>query len=516
MALTTRDALRRLGQVNLADSIRVLTGEDLWEKQDEIASAMSLPGAQVVVPSCFASGKTWLAARIALAFYDAYTPGVHCDICGGPCGGAKIITTSTKEEHLVDNLWGEIRMAWPKMQQRHGFAGRIMPAETRVQDVEHSMHFITGLVATKPEGFQGYHAAHVLVVADEATSVSQEVATGISGLLASGDARLLLILNPTDGTTYAAAKARSPLTKTIKITAFDTPNFTGEALPEGSNLITKGYLAGLKAEGSGPGTYEWTTHVLAEFWDLTDDTLIAEGWYSDARSGLLVPGGTRSVGIDIASYGTAESVIAIRDGLALDELRAFPSQRVDHFFEGPVTKAILDVDPHFVIYDADGVGAGAIGYAEKLYRHLLPGAQVIPFRGAKHINDHYSNARSAWYWALRKHFENGNLAITFDDTKLKEQALGIRYSIKNGAIRVETKDEMKKRGMNSPDRLDAVMYAFAYAVDLPIPVARPVESVSSLAFPDVHDRSDEAMWRRQAERFDRVEHEVHPILGDDW
>lgn len=515
MSLSDRDALRSLGKLNLGRSTRILTGEQLWGKQYEIASAVSVPSSQTVVPSCFASGKTWLAARIAVAFYDAFTPGTECDICGGPCGGAKIITTSTKEEHLIDNLWGEIRMAWPKIRGRHGISGRLFPAETRIQDEVSAMHFITGLVATKPEGFQGYHAAHVLVVADEATSVSEEVSKGISGLLATEDARLLLILNPTDGTTWAAQKARSPRTKTIKITAFDTPNFTKEPVPEGANLITKGYLKDLIAEGSGEGTYEWTTHVLAEFWDLTDDTLISDGWYNDARSGLLIPGGTRSIGIDIASYGTAESVIAVRDGLALSELRAFPSQRVDHFFQGPVTKAIIDIDPHFVIYDADGVGAGAIGYAEALYKHLLPGAQVIPFRGAKSINNHYTNARSAWYWALRKHFEAGNIAVMFDDMKLKEQALGIRYSIQNGQIRIETKQEMRKRGMVSPDRLDAMMYAFAYAVDLPIPVARPLESVVNQLY-GVSDRSDDAMWKRQSERYDRVDHDVHPILGDDW
>lgn len=513
MPVSARDALRQLGQVNLADSIRILTGEELWNKQDEIATAMSAPGAQVVVPSCFASGKTWLAARIALAFYDAFTPGVHCDICNGPCGGAKVITTSTKEEHLVDNLWGEIRMAWPKLMDRHGFEGRLWPAETRIESAGN--HFITGLVATRPEGFQGYHAAHVLVVADEATALSPEVAAGISGLLASGDARLLLILNPTDGTTYAAAKARSPRTTTIKITAFDTPNFTKEHVPEGAHLITKEYLDDLVLEGSGPGSYEWTTRVLAEFWNLTDDTLIADGWYEDARTGLLIPGGSRSVGIDIASYGSAESVIALRDGLALAEVRPFNAGRVDHFFEGPVVQAILDFDPHFVVYDADGVGAGAIGYAEKLYKHLLPGAQVIPFRGAKKINDHYTNARSAWYWALRKHFESKNITIMFNDHKLKEQALGIRYSISNGAIRVETKEEMKKRGMASPDRLDAMMYAFAYAVDLPIPVARPLESAVDKLY-GVSDRSDEAMWKRQSERQQAIEHDVHPILGSDW
>lgn len=514
--VTERDALRQLGQMHLADSIRILTGETIWSKQDEIAEAMSVPKAQVIVPSCYSSGKTWLAARIALALYDAYTPGTPCEWCNGPCGGIKIITTSTKEEHLKDNLWGEIRMAWPKINARGlHLQGKLWPADTRIGNETMSNHFITGLVATNPEGFQGYHAPHVIIIGDEATALSSEVATGITGLLASGDARLLLILNPTDGTTYAATKARSPRTNTIKITAYDTPPFTGEDVPAGAEFINQAFLDDMIAEGAGPETYEWETHVMANFWNLTEDTLIADEWYEQAASGLHLPmPGSRSIGIDLASYGTAESVIAVRDGLSLVEMRAFPSQRVDHFFQGPVTRAIMDFDPHYVIYDADGVGAGAVGYAEALYRQLQPDAQVIPFRGAKHINDHYTNARSAWYWALRRHFEAGNIGIMVKDSRLKEQALGLRYSIKNGAIRVETKDEMKKRGMASPDRLDALMYAFAYAVDLPIPVARKTADRVNELF-GVGDRPNDDHWSKELERYDKPT--VHPILGvTDW
>lgn len=514
VSLTEREALRQLGQINLADSIPILSGEELWGKQQEIAESVSVPYSQTVVPSCYSSGKTWLAARIALAAFDAFTPGTPCEICGGPCGGIKIITTSTKEEHLKDNLWGEMRMAWPKMQARGlQLPGRLWPADTRIEGGPN--HFITGLVATNAEGFQGYHAPHVLIIGDEATALSEEVAQGISGLLASGDARLLLILNPTDGTTFAAAKARSPRTNTIRITAFDTPNFTGEHVPEGANLISQRYLDERVAEGEGPGTYQWHTHVCAEFWDLTEDNLIADEWYTDARSGLILPTvGSVALGIDIASYGTAESAIAVRDGLNLVELRPSNSMRVDHFFQTAVTKAIMDYDPDFVIYDADGVGAGAIGYAEALYRNLKPGAQVIPFRGAKVINSHYTNARSSWYWSLRKAFEARTLKIMFNDEKLKHQATNIKYSISNGKIRVETKDEMKKRGVQSPDRLDAVMYAFAYSADLPIPNARPPAPLVEQMF-GLKGHSESDMWRR--ERDSQAEQDFHPILGiRDW
>lgn len=515
-ALDARTRLRRLGQLHLGDYIEIATGEELWAKQHEIAESVSQPHSQTVVPSCNASGKTWLAARIALAFYDSYRPGTPCEYCDpsgelGGCRGAKVITTSSKEQHLKDNLWGEIRLAWRRIGERHGIEGRLWPADTRVEGGPD--WFITGLVATSAEGFQGYHAAHILVIGDEATAVSEEVAQGIVGLLASGDARLLLILNPTDENTYAAAKARSPLTCTIKIDAFSTPNFTGEKLPAGANLIHPGFLEDLKASGMGPGTYEWTTRVLADFWSIGDDTLISDAWYEQARTRAWMKG-TVSLGIDLASYGTNESVIAIRDGNVLVGIEPYPAGRIDHFFQGPVTSSVRKWNPDYVIYDADGVGAGAIGYSEALYRSLKPGAQVIGFRGAKNISPHYTNARSAWYWSLRKQFEGDYIAVGIEDAKLREQLTVIRYSIVQGAIRVETKEEMRKRGITSPDRADAVMYSFAYSIDLPSPTAPQQRSFAAEHF-GVRDRSEEAMWEELGHQYDKPM--VHPLLGvTDW
>lgn len=510
MAATSdsRTRLRRLGQIDLGDWVQLATGEKLWTVQKKIGTALSEPSARVAVPSCVASGKTFLAARLALAFFDAFQPGTPCHICKGPCGGAKVLTTSSKWEHLKDNLWGEIRMAVPKIRERVGFDGRMPPADLRVEHAPN--HYIVGQVATAEESIQGMHQAHILVIGDEATSISETVAKGITGVLASGDARMLLIFNPTTTDTYAAQQTRASRTQTIRITAFDTPGFTGEGEPEGAALINQLFLEDLKDQGMGPGTYEWTTRVCAEFWDLTDDTLVAVPWYDRALTTPAIPD-LRSIGVDLASYGSAESGLALRDGNALVSIRPHPAGRVDHFFQGPVTSAVREFQPHYVIYDADGVGAGAVGYAEALGRHMPEGGRIIGFRGAKKINDAYTNARSAWYWHLRRLLEAGELAVTLTDPKLREQLTMIRYSIVNGAIRVETKDEMRKRGHSSPDRADMLMYAFAFSGQLSMPVVRQESVVEAMGF---RDRSERAMWERDLNRRDKPQ--THPVLGDDW
>jgi phage terminase large subunit len=393
-------------------------------------------------------------------------------------------------------------MAYPRIVDEYGFDGRLMPGDLRLDGGPD--WFIVGKVAEREENFQGYHAAHKLILGDEATAINDAVAHGIVGLLASGDSRLCLILNPTTADTYAANLSRSAGVETIKITAWDTPHFTGEDVPDGSNLITPRFLEELKAQGMGPGTYEWTTRVMADFWDSTDDTLLAMPWITDAYDVQGVEG-TRALGIDMATYGSNENVITYRDGNEIVWQRVFPSMRMENFWQGPVLKAVMEVEPHYVIYDADGVGAGVSGLAEDVSyaSHMTRwGGQILSFRGAISVEGRFRNNRSMWWWALRRRLEAGLLSIRVRDPKLEGQLTGIKYGITNtGDIRVESKLEMKKRNVQSPDRADSMMYACALADDLPmVQIHKPNAAHSTFG---VADHSERGMWNRTTRQLDR-------------
>jgi phage terminase large subunit len=510
----SRTRLRMAGQIDLGAYVEAGTGSGLWSVQRRIATATSAYRARVAVPSCTASGKTWLAGRLALAFFDAYTPGTPCRDCDGPCGGSIVITLASTFEHLRDVLWGEIRTAAAQLANRGILIpGRMGVGQTlRLDDGPN--HFIFGASPREAERLQGFHAAHILVLGDEATALPEEVTQGLVSSLATGDARLLLIFNPTTPDTWAAQQTRSGRTTTIKIAAWDTPLFSGEETPAGSYLLTPDYLEELKAAGMGPGTYDWTTKVEAEFWDLSDDALVPEAWYDRALQSEPVPG-VRSLGVDLAPYGSNENVIAFRDGNCIVDVRAYPSMRPDVFWEGPVTDAVKFFAPHYLVYDADGVGSGVIGYAEKAARAMLSQGHVVellPFRGGISVSTKFSNARSAWWWNLRRMFENDAIALApklATDAKLREQTTKLKYTITvNGDIRVETKAELRKRDKGDLDRADAIMYATALSDVLPIPGNTPDASQSIVAWSGVKDRSPEAMLRRDMERLAKPDSEV--------
>lgn len=492
--MDSRDRLRRLGQLDLGDHIEIATGKKLWSVQHKIATAISQPHSRVAVPSCNASGKTHLASRLALAFFDSYTPGTPCEWCGGPCAGCKVIVTSSKHEHLRDNLFAELRLAYAMMRDNGVVPnGRLLEGDLRLDDGPG--HFIIGQAADKAEGMQGYHAAHKLIIGDEATAIADEVALGVTRLMSAGDARLLLIFNPTTADTYAYRMTKAENVEVIKITSFDTPNFTGEEMPPGANLTSQRFLDDLIAAGMGPGSYEWETSVEANFWEHGEDTLIPEPWVENCKTTPQVQG-IRQIGIDLATYGDNENVIAFREGNNLVKVEAFPSLRQDIFWQTHVTKAIEEFAPHYVVYDADGVGAGVLGYAEAAAAHMPEAGQLMPFRGAADAGGRYYNARSAWWWNLRRRFEFGHIHLVAPvDQKTAKQLSIPKYSVTvNGQIKVETKAEMKKRGENSPDRGDAVMYAFALSETLEQPFAPKATPVTD--YFGVSDHSEEAMWLR--------------------
>jgi hypothetical protein len=83
---------------------------------------------------------------------------------------------------------------------------------------------------------------------------------------------------------------------------------------------------------------------------------------------------------------------------------------------------------------------------------------VVPYNGGEAPIDkeRLVNARAEGYWTLRERFEQGEIDIDPDDDKLAAQLGSIKWGIDSrGRIKIESKDDMRKQGMPSPDRADA-------------------------------------------------------------
>lgn len=106
------------------------------------------------------------------------------------------------------------------------------------------------------------------------------------------------------------------------------------------------------------------------------------------------------------------------------------------------------------IADADGLGGPVVDRAREL------GIPISEFHAGHRAFNHkkFVNRRSEQWWGLRSLFEAGLVDIDPEDEVLQAQLGSVKWSQDSaGRITVETKKDMKKRGLPSPDRADTLM-----------------------------------------------------------
>ena len=166
---------------------------------------------------------------------------------------------------------------------------------------------------------------------------------------------------------------------------------------------------------------------------------------------------TRSVlGADIARFGGDETVILSREGSRARVHKVLP-QSDTMATSGEIIKAMRETGALVAKIDAVGIGAGVF---DRLNEQGIP-VEEMQSGAAAQDRERFANARAEWWWSLRTRFEAADIDIPDDET-LISQLSGIRYKINSrGQILIESKDDMKRRGVSSPDRADALMLAFS-------------------------------------------------------
>jgi hypothetical protein len=158
--------------------------------------------------------------------------------------------------------------------------------------------------------------------------------------------------------------------------------------------------------------------------------------------------------LDIARFGDDETVCyRNRGGHVREEWRAAKQSTM-------VTagRAIRTLEEHHelipMVADVIGVGAGVVDRMVEL------GHPVVPFNSsAKPRNPkRFLNRRAEAYWGFRQMLEDEAVDLDGQDEDLLAQLTGIKYTLtSDGKIKIESKEDMKKRGLPSPDRADAVV-----------------------------------------------------------
>lgn len=416
--------------------VRQVLGGDPWEKQEEILEAVR-DHRRVAVRACHGVGKTKVAAWVALWF-------LYCH------KNSKVITTAPTWHQVENLLWREIHAAHAA--SRIPLGGKVLQTQIELG----KQWFALGLSTDKPERFQGFHAEDILLIVDEASGVEQYIFDAAEGFLTSIGAKLLLIGNPTQlsGEFYNAF--RSPLYHKIHISAFDSPNLKAGKIVR-PYLVTPEWVEDKRLKW-GETSPLWYSRVLGEFPEQGDDTLIPLAWIEAAQQRWFTEqdGGPVELGVDVARYGSDSTVIVVRRGSKASVVAQIYGQDTMKV-TGKVIDALRQTGASIVKVDEIGIGAGVV---DRLREQRYP-VQGMNTSEAAYDKERFANKRAEWYWGLRERFQSGDIAIPPDD-ELASQLASLKYKFDSrGRIQIESKEDMRKRGLPSPDKADALMLAFA-------------------------------------------------------
>jgi len=160
------------------------------------------------------------------------------------------------------------------------------------------------------------------------------------------------------------------------------------------------------------------------------------------------------ISCDPARYGGDETVIVRKQGNHIEFADIF-NKRDTMFTVGRIIKVAKRDKSVPIKIESIGIGGGI---ADRLKEQGYKVIEIIGSHSAKegHI---YKNKRAEIYFNLKRLLSD--LSIP-DDEKLRSQMASIRYRMfSDGRVMIESKDEMRKRGLPSPNRLDGLAIACA-------------------------------------------------------
>lgn len=373
---------------------------------------------------------------------------------------ARVAATAPTGHQLADVLWGEIAK-WHRClpdELRDELVVRAATVELRGAPNE---SFAAARTARReqPEAFQGFHCEHMLFIADEASGIDDVIFEVGAGAMSTAGAKTVLTGNPTRNSGYffdAFHKLRKRWW-TRRVSSRDVPRARGHI----EDVI----------ETYGKDSNAYRIRVLGEFPEQADEAVIPLDWIESAvaREVAAIESLRPVWGLDVARYGDDRSALAKRKGNVLLEPVLWWRGKDTMQTTGRVMEEWRDTPesmrPAEILVDAIGIGAGV---ADRLYELGLP-VRAINVAEQPAATDRFARLRDELWWRARDWFAARDCKIAGDEALIGELSAPAFAYTSAGRIVVESKDDMKARGLASPDLADAFVLTFAGGVERETP-----------------------------------------------
>jgi hypothetical protein len=400
----------------------------------------------------------------------------------------KVATTAGSWHQLTQYLWPEIhkwsgRLRWDKVRDGRPFT------RAELQNLNLRLgygHAFAGASANAAL-IEGAHADSLLFVYDESKAIPAGTFDACEGAFSGSgeggtEAYALALSTPgaPQGRFYDICRHAPgyedwhPVHVTLE-QAMAAGRITGE-------------WAAQRARQWGEASAIYVNRVLGEFHAGDEDSVIPLAWAEAAvarwheweAKGKPDPGRPRVVGVDVARSGEDRTVLAIRKGPVITELRR--SVKEDTMQTTGRVKALLEHDDSVTaVVDVIGIGAGVVDRLRELHM------KVLAFNAAKasKVLDStrefgFSNRRAEAWWTLRQALDpsgDPDICLPDDEMLLGDLSAPKWIVTSGGRIQVELKEEIKKRIGRSTDDGDACFVAGTMIAtesgQVPVELVRP-------------------------------------------
>lgn len=398
---------------------------------------------QIAVSSGHGIGKS---ALVAMVIDWAMSTCEDCKIIVTANTGAQLATKTVPESHKWFRL--SINAHW----------WQTKATSITVRDLNHERTWRTDFIPWSEhntEAFAGLHnkGKRIVVIFDEASGIADPVWQVTEGALTDQDTEIIWLAfgNPTQNTgrfreCFGRFKHRW---KTFQIDSRTVEGTNKEQIQkwiddygEDSDFVR------VRVRGEFPraGSSQFIP---------SDVVALCRKYKAEAFAALPT-----ILSCDVARFGDDQTVIGTRQGRKcriLSKLRGLDTVQVAE----RIIALIGTEKPDAIVVDGDGLGAGTVDQLK--FRGF--GNRLFEFHAGAAANDAsaYFNRSAECWGAMRDWLREG--AEIPDDAELDAQLTSREYGFTNkGQIQLEKKEDMKLRGLESPDIADMLSMTFAVKV----------------------------------------------------
>ena len=421
--------------------VQEMLGAEPFDYQKEFLREVASPTRRLSVKSGHGTGKSTTASWAMLWFL----------LLKYPC---KVVVTAPTSSQLFDAMFAELKR-WIKELPRE-IQGLLNVKSDRVELVaapaEAFISCRTARAENAGEALAGVHSDNVLLVIDEASGVPEVVFEASAGSMSSVNATTVMLSNPTrsSGTFFESHNRMRHSWWTRTWSCEDSPLVADEFIDE-------------MRDRYGETSSAFLVRVMGEFPLADDDTIIPFHLVESAQHRDIEesPETNQIWALDVARMGSDKTALCKRTGSVVTDIKSWGGldlmQTVGRVKAEFDALEVWEQDQLELMVDSVGMGAGV---SDRLQELGLP-VRAVNVSESPSMKETYLNLRAELWFRMKAWLENRTCKIPQND-KLLSELTSLKYTFtSSGKIKAESKQELKKRGFNSPDLADSLALTFA-------------------------------------------------------